>query len=322
MKIKIVLFRICQILCIIAFFLLLSHSDLVLYYAREGIRTWACSVLPVLIPFIILSRFWIYYEVPGLLFRSSQKMLVKHTSFALAATILFLGLTSGFPVGAIFIKYFYDRRILTKDAAEELLPLCSFVSPMFLIGYVRPLTGYKGIAWILFLCSLYLPLLFCFGNGIRSGKIHAYSGKNESFSSGKSSIRDIWIYSLEVIFTIGIYMMLFSILFGLAIHQPLFRKPFMEILLGNLEITVGIGWIARMSTIKGIVRGMILAASVSFGGLCTMAQVYTILSESNLSLKCYVMTKGKTALLSAIILLFFFLFFKIFFAAGSFGSIS
>lgn len=317
-----IVFRICQLLCMIAFFFLLSHSELVLYYAREGIRTWAISVLPVLLPFIILSRFWIYYEVPGLLFQASQKALGKHASLSLSATILFLGLTSGFPVGAIFVKYFYDKQILTKKGAEELLPLCSFVSPMFLMGYVRPLTGYRGALWILFVLALYLPLLFCFAMGIRRGIIRATPGKNMIYSSEKSSIREIWMSSLEVIFTIGIYMMLFSILFGLAIHQPILRKTYLEILLANLEITFGIGWIAGMPTIKGIVRGIILAASVSFGGLCTMAQVYTIVSESDLSLKRYIQIKGKTAVLSAILLLFFFLLFKIFFAAGSFHAIS
>lgn len=328
MNIRISVFRICQILCIIAFFLLITHSDLVRCSATDGLHSWAVSVVPVLFPFIILSRFWIHYDVPSLIFQLSQTAMPKHPSLAVAASILFLGLASGFPVGAVFVKYFYDRKIITKETAEHLLPLCSFVSPMFLMGYVRPLTGYKGITWWLFSISLYVPVLLYFGKEIFSEKIqidyHGFSQKKGllNSSSEKGSIREIWISSLEIIFTIGIYMMLFAILFGLTMHLPVFDRTFFKIILANLEITAGIDQIASMTEIHGIFRGIVLAASVSFGGLCTIAQVYTIISESDLSLKSYVNTKWKTAILSAVLLLFFFFFLKVFFAAGSSGSIS
>lgn len=328
MKIPFSFFRLCQSLCILAFFLLLTHSGLVRCYAADGLHSWAVSVLPVLFPFIILSRFWIHYDIPSLIFQITNKLVPGHPSLAISTSVLLLGLVSGFPVGAVFVKYFYERKLLTKEAAESLLPLCSFVSPMFLLGYVRPLTGYTGDSWSLFCIALYFPVLLWFGMEIRSGKIQV----NDSVFSEKSyyskpapkedSIREIWLSSLEIIFTIGIYMMLFSVLFGLVIHQPAFDLPFFKIILANLEITAGISQIAHMPEIHGILRGMILAASVSFGGLCTMAQVYTILSESDLSLNSYINTKWKTASLSAILLLFFFLLFKVFFAAGSSGSIS
>lgn len=328
MKFHVSFLRICQFLCIFAFFLLLTHSDLVLLYAREGIHSWAVSALPVLLPFIILSRLWIYYDVPSLLFKGANKIFPGHPALALSITVFFLGLSSGFPIGAVFIKYFYDRKFLTKEAAETLLPLCSFVSPMFLTGYVRTLTGYSHMLWYLFCIALYLPLLLCFISNIRSDKIQRISPgdfKQSIFSAHPvttSGIQDIWLSSLEIIFIIGIYMMLFSILFGLAIHLPYLDYPFWKIILANLEITAGIQWIAKMPEIEGILRGMILAASVSLGGLCTMAQVYTIISESDLSLKPYIKTKSKTAVLSAALLLLFFLLFKVFFAAGSSGSIS
>lgn len=328
MKIRNSFLRICQIVCLFAFGILLTHSNLVRCYAAEGIRAWAVSVLPVLLPFIILSRFWIYYDVPSFIFTICKKIMPKHPSLTLLATILLLGLASGFPIGAVFVNYFYDRKFLTKKAAENLLPLCSFVSPMFLMGYVRPLTGYKGIMWYFFCISLYLPVLILFILKIQTGEIQIrkdfLSGKNlfSSRSGEKETIRNIWISSLEIIFTIGIYMMLFSILFGLSTNQSVFNNVVWKIVLANLEITVGIDQLSRMTEIQGILRGMILAASVSLGGLCTMAQVYSIVSESDLSLKPYIHMKWKSAALSGILLFLFFLLFKVFFTAGSSGTIS
>ena len=323
MKSSIIL-RTCQIACIFSFFFLLTHSALVLEYAKDGLFSWAFSVLPVLLPFIILSKFWIYYDIPQLFFHSARRLLPGHSRSALCFTILLLGLSSGFPIGAIFIRHFYEEGLLSRHSAEELLPLCSFVSPMFLMGYVRPLTGYTSVTWWIFALSLYLPLLLYFVKFLCSGK-RAFLRKNRNgaqkqafFSPGtktgktaakktktiqKSSLRDVWLSSLEIIFTIGIYMMLFSILFGITLHEPLLRNTVTEVLLSNLEITTGIAWLSRMSAFFGAVRGALMAAVVSMGGLCTMAQVYSTTFGCSFSMGRYLRIKGVCALMSAALFL-------------------
>lgn len=317
------LLKICQIACIISFFFLLTHSSLVLDYAKSGLSSWAFSVLPVLLPFIILSKLWIYYDVPQLFYRAVCRALPGHSHAAVCLTVLLLGLSSGFPVGAIFVRYFYEKGILSKRAADGLLPLCSFVSPMFLIGYVRPLTGYTDADWYLFVLSLYLPLLLCFGSLLVSRAGHHtskyYPGERAPHANqhhpaqqaprhvpyknvktaSPSTLRDVWLSSLEIIFTIGIYMMLFSILFGITLHEPMLRHTVTEITLSNLEITTGIGWLSRMSALSGIVRGAVMAAVVSLGGLCTMAQVHSATISCPFSMSRYLLIKVKCALLSA-----------------------
>lgn len=293
------LLRICQTICIFSFFFLLTHSALVLYYAKIGLSSWACSVLPVLLPFIILSKFWIYYDIPQLFYHAAGKTLPHHKHAAICTAILLLGLSSGFPIGAIFVQYYYKEGILAKKEAERFLPLCSFVSPMFLIGYVRPLTGYSGIPWYIFVFCLYLPVLFIFSKEIFfAPNTETKPSFHTSSTTPLSSIREIWLSSLEIIFTIGLYMMLFSILFGITLHEPLLRSTFMELLLSNLEITTGIGWISKMSALSGIPRGTIMIMSIAMGGLCTLAQVYSTTIESSFSMKKYFFTKIKCALLS------------------------
>ncbi len=310
--------RLCQLLCILLFIWLLTHSNLVLFFARKGIRSWALSVLPVLLPFIILSKFWIYCGVPEMFFAAAKRTFPGHHTLTLSATILFLGLVSGFPIGAVFVEHYYQQNLLSKKTAEFLLPLCSFVSPMFLLGYVRPQTGYTGSSWYIFVFSLYFPILFFFFWDYLSGKITTQEtfshtpirtpdpSSKRNTQAAQSSIRGIWLSSLEIIFTIGIYMLLFSILFGLALHEPLLQTPFTEILLANLEITTGVQWLAHSACLKGILRGMVLCATVSFGGVCTAAQVYSITlnhpnRQPSLSLGRYLQKKGQCAFVSALL---------------------
>lgn len=319
---KNVFLRLCQLLCLFFFFWLLTHSDLVLSFARKGIRSWAFSVLPVLLPFIILSKFWIYCGIPEMFFAAAKRTFPGHHRLTLSASIFFLGLVSGFPVGAVFVAHYYQQNLLSKKTAELLLPLCSFISPMFLLGYVRPQTGYTGSSWYSFVFSLYLPVVFFFYKACQSGEIttpeavpHAMPPVSRPVSRKKvpaerSSIRKIWLSSLEIIFTIGIYMMLFSILFGLALHEPLLQSPLTEILLANLEITTGVQWLAHSASLKGFFRGMVLSATVSFGGLCTAAQVYSITldqpdNQPPLSLGKYLQKKGQCALASALLFALF-----------------
>lgn len=293
------LLRFCQTLCILSFFFLLTHSALVLYYAKIGLSSWAYSVLPVLLPFIILSKFWIYYDIPQLFYGAAERTFPQHKHAAVCTAILLLGLSSGFPIGAIFVQHYYKEGILTKKEAEGFLPLCSFVSPMFLIGYVRPLTGYSGFLWYLFVFCLYLPVGIIFGKKIISiGNEDTRHHRSSSCIIHFSSIREIWLSSLEIIFTIGLYMMLFSILFGITLHEPLFRGTFMQIVLSNLEITTGIGWISKMSALSGIPRGIAMITTVALGGLCTLAQVYSTTAQSAFSMKNYCFTKIKCAILS------------------------
>lgn len=322
MKSSVVL-RICQIACILSFFFLLTHSALILEYAKDGLSSWAFSVLPVLLPFIILSKFWIYYDVPQLFLHTARRMLPGHSRAALCTTVLLLGLSSGFPIGAIFVRHFYEEGFLTRREAEELLPLCSFVSPMFLMGYVRPLTGYDALCWWSFALSLYLPLFLYFGKFLLAGRRQSRSlsaARRASSRAGttevlqpydakkakalqKSTLRDVWLSSLEIIFTIGIYMMLFSILFGITLHEPLLRGTVTEVLLSNLEITTGIAWLSRMSAFSGAVRGALMAAVVSVGGLCTTAQVYSATFGCSFSMGRYLRIKSICALMSAVLVL-------------------
>lgn len=154
---KKLIFRLAQVLCCLSFILMLLQYSLVLKYAKEGLFVWASCVLPLLLPFIILSKFWIRYEIPQLFFKQVHRLVPAGTTIAISLPVFLLGLCSGFPVGAIFISHYYQQNLLNKRQAESLLPLASFVSPMFV---VRPLPDKSAGKIMDILSSLPLPTCF------------------------------------------------------------------------------------------------------------------------------------------------------------------
>ncbi|MDY5245794.1 MAG: hypothetical protein SPH40_11590, partial [Anaerobutyricum soehngenii] len=200
--------------------------------------------------------------------------------------------------------------------AECLLPLASFLNPMFIMGYLRSQINLQGRAWLCYFLSLYLPVFLCYvgmqcfdryQNNHRKKQTIQTLAKNslsprKCFGSKKASLSDdVWLPSIEIISIIGIYIMIFSILSGMLMSLSLFRTPICTFLLANLEITTGIHLLA-VSDIYSLKAMYVLSAmAASFGGLCTMAQVQTVIADTDLSLKKYVAIKIVTALSSGLL---------------------
>ena len=204
---KKLIFRLAQVLCCLSFILMLLQYSLVLKYAKEGLFVWASCVLPLLLPFIILSKFWIRYEIPQLFFKQVHRLVPAVTKLS-------------------------NKKPPALSLSEE----------------------------------VFLP-------------------------------------SLEIIFIIGIYMMIFSILSGMLTSFPLFQVPVFTFVLANLEVTTGIHLLALKPFITPQIQYALIAAATSFGGLCTMAQVQTVLSATDLSLKRYIVIKTGTAFVSFLLCL-------------------
>ena len=309
-------FRFVQMLCFLFFIAMLAQYSLVSNYAKNGISVWASNVLPLLLPFIILSKFWIRYRIPELFFRQAQKIFSDSTGIAISLPVFLLGLCSGFPIGAIFISYYYQNKTLSKKQAECLLPLASFLNPMFIMGYLRSQINLQGRAWLCYFLSLYLPVFLCYvgiqcfdryQNNHRKKQTIQTLAKNSlspikrSCSKKASLSDDVWLPSIEIISIIGIYIMIFSILSGMLMRLSLFRTPICTCLLANLEITTGIHLLAVSDIYSLKAMYALSAMAASFGGLCTMAQVQTVIADTDLSLKKYAAIKIVTALSSGLL---------------------
>ena len=139
---------------LILFFFLLFFPRQTLEASKSGLLLWFDSILPTLLPFLIVS---------GLILKTSlsdyfQKYLgpafrrLFHCSDS-GAFCLLCGLLCGYPVGARLIALQLQEDQLSLEEGQYLLSFCNNISPMFCISY--------GILQTLHASNV-LPYLFCF----------------------------------------------------------------------------------------------------------------------------------------------------------------
>lgn len=283
------------------FFLL--HNHMISRFAYEGILLWGKLLVPVLLPYIILSKLWLYYGIIDDIRKIFYKILGSHDTLANTLPIMTIGLICGYPTGAIFVRAGYENHILPKEQAEVLLPLCSFVSPMFLAGYVCSLLDLPTGKWCALLLSLYLSPLLLYGCHMlfdpHFQKRHSVPFQYQN--APKESFTDILDSSLHIIFVIGLYIMIFSILFGFAEEHSMNHLPFL-FLLSNLEVTSGISLLSHIDSVSLIFRCIWAAFALSLGGICCYGQIRSIVSGCDLDMGKYLPIKIKQAVISVLIL--------------------
>lgn len=287
-------------------FFLLPFSGILLFllffpqqsaaYAKTGLMLWFYTLLPSLLPFIILSDFFIH---TGLLERvlNMPKKLWR-ILFCLSPKgfyALFMGLFCGYPMGAKVTADLYRTQQVSYQEACYLLTFCNYPGPSFLSAYLctgmlkRPdlLVPTYGILYTSgFLCSLLFrpkPVPVSFSVSDKQKEI------SHALPFGKSL--DISIMNgFESITRLGGYIILFSIIQGI-LNQLLSPLPNIKYLIfGLTEITTGISAVTKSNLPSDLAYPLIMACTAS-GGLCVAAQTKSMLSETDLPFLPYL--KGK-----------------------------
>lgn len=290
------------------FFLMLSHPAESLYYAFTGLTLWFQKMIPTLFPFMILSgmmvrmnltEYFAAFLVPVLkpVFRTSANGIY----------CIFMGFLCGFPMGAKVIADLYERKKLTRQEAQYLLSFCNNIGPIYFMSFVLPLLGFKKK--LPFIIGMYgIPL--CYGVVLSHiqklpSSQKCLPGKEENTKNSLLlHIDDSIMSGIESITKLGGYMVLFNLLNLLpAACLPERSLPIVN---GLLEITSGI---SRMGAGNPFPVLMLLP----FGGLSCMAQTYSIIKNTDLSIGNYFMHKVILTAVTAFYYLLLYQRFPLFF---------
>lgn len=315
------------LLCLF-FVLFLFFPNVTKVGAQEGLALWYHSVVPILFPFLILSNlmllhhsfFWILQ--PFFLLAQYAPGINPWYFHA-----LILGFFCGYPMGAKAIADLIAAKKISPKEGAKLLPLVNQASPMFLAGYlgIHIMKGKMSFFQILFF--LYLPplVLFLFlclssmGINRKDSFIGTYSQKSSGsksfahppqkvFSIGKSTIpstkknsmppsmEHTILSSFSVIVTIGVYMMLFTILSHLLLTLFPHSRP-LALASCFLEFSTGLDRLEQLSFLPVPLKNSLLLALTSFGGLCTAAQTASIMEHTGITAKSYLLRKAALAFL-------------------------
>lgn len=291
---------------------LLMYPKEALPAARDGLGLWLNTMLPALLPFLILT---------GVLSQTgSIRLLMKPFAplfscfFGLSPEggyALLLGLLCGYPMGARISSELYQSKSLTEKETLYLLSFACNASPAFLTGYLS-IGCFEGkLPLYLLLLPLLLSDLICmlvFRMLLRPGA-SAKKTVSSSFSANLAkketpntlspgAILDISIMNgFETITRLGGYLLLFSLLNAALTHFWPFSRNMLYLLSGAMELTTGLHSFSQSSLPLGQ-KYVYSMAMTAFGGICVMAQTRSCLDPA-LSMKTYLPAKLLNAVLTA-----------------------
>lgn len=273
-------------------------SDIIIAGCKAGISLWYSAVIPVTLPFMLLT---------GLVISSIEKTRISTLSAYI--TILTVGLLCGFPTGTIIISAFKDKGFISEQSAQLLLPLCNNVSAMFLYGYIyrdglSASISFTALLFMLYIPQISLTLLHALflrmilqpqrdpsanPRIISSQTAAAFPGIQRSDDEcPESSMPDIIEKSIHNITVIGVYMVIFSI----AAQALLSFIPGSHAVIpaAFMEISQGISMLGQTNLPVDIRTALILSLT-AFGGLSAIFQSFGIIRESGLSFLKYIIGK-------------------------------
>lgn len=269
--------------------------------SKDGLMLWFHSLVPTLLPFLILSNLLI--AIDGISYLTGVLYPIAHRLFGCSqggCFCLAAGFLCGYPVGAKLAGDLVREKRITLEEGNYLLAFCNNPSPAFLIGYcltdtlkcpelLLPTLG------LIYGVPLLLALILRRGRKFEDLPIE----KKTSQSQISFKIVDVCMMNgLESILKLGCYIILFSILARLLIRLPCPSSYVTYGSVGFLEMTNGITLAAADLSLPIAQKYLFVLGFLSFGGLSGAAQAQSMILGSGLSFLSYLKAKLCTAVLT------------------------
>lgn len=275
------------------------NSALIKEGCADGIYLWYNSIVPLLLPFMLLT---------GIIISLIRSMRIsKQLAFMISLTI---GLLCGFPTGTMIITFFYENQTLSKRDAQLLLPLCNNVSPMFLIGYVHSTFIKDTLPLYILIALIYLPqmigtaILYCTSHYMHRDHNPCLQPEAAATASAISSTaqqpddQSMLVRCITNITVIGIYMAVFSIISAILCRY--IPGTATQIATSFLEISNGIQEISFLN-LSAKIKTALMISLTSFGGLSAIFQSRDMIRSSGLSFIKYILCKSGCGIICYVI---------------------
>lgn len=292
-----------KLISIIIIILLLNFTLLTLVYSKDIIKTinfsfliWTKNLIPALFPFFIMADLLTNYgavELISELFKKSMNKLFNLSGSA--SFILFMSMISGFPSASKYTKELYEKKLITKTEAEQVLTFTHFSNPLFIIGTI-------GLIYLRNYRVGILILLVHYGTNFIIALIFKNYNKlkvKEERSNFRKILNDIHkkrinnhkpfalilsnsiinsFNTLILIFgTITFFLMITTILDNIIQISAYNRAIFN----GIFEMTQGLKYTSELN-IPLVYKATLSTFFISFGGLSVHIQTLSILSSTKI----------------------------------------
>lgn len=316
-----------KILIIMFVMSLLLYSKFVVSAAQKGLLLWFNLVLPSLFPFAVGTYLLIEYgliEWIGYLFEPLMKPLFKISGIGAFAWIM--GITSGYPMGAMITADLVKKKELTVVEGQRLLNLSNQAGPLFILGAVSvgilqwPQIGIY-ILIIQYLSAISMGVFFRFYGPVESKKStyirNTRKPKKNIYSSSPilgTVLKKSVINAMDLLLQIGGFIILFSVIIEIMTQWQVtaivqwFLLPFQHWLplhptlqkicfFPLIEITNGIQIINETSA-PVLQKLLLINGAIAWSGFSIHAQTASVLQGSQLKMSVYIIGKGIQSILA------------------------
>ena len=329
------------IFCIFTICLVLFSKDN-LIATKDGLKLWANSVVPSLLPFFIATELLSYTNVVykiSKLFNPIMKPIFNVPGCG--AYALIMGIISGYPTGAKIVSKFKEDGLITEIESERLISFTNNSGPLFILGTVGiSMFGNTTIGLLLFithiLACISVGFIFKFWKYKYKDKstLNTYLRPNINSIATFSNLGEILsksiLSSINTIVTIGGFVVLFSVILSILenskaldiislVFLPIFKLfniPNVDFVKGMfcgvLEVTNGTKQISSIFYKQISLNIALCSFLLGFGGISVVFQVLSITSKANISIKPYIIGKFIQACFALLYTILFINIFPIF----------
>lgn len=294
--------KICIFLLLFSCMLLFPEKSI--SYAADGLYIWFNRMIPTLFPFMLLSAVMIRQNLSESLVRFLYPVFGRLYGISKNGVYcLLLGFLCGFPMGAKTVAQLYENHSLCRKEADFLLAFCNNIGPIYYISFLLPVTALSAPEKLPFLIfGMYgIPLLY--GLFLRYRRKQFFES-TDPISQNKKIITEDFIVSLNYamqgavngITMLGGYMILCNLLnllpdiFFLLIGKPAGSKIHFAIKC-LLEMNSGVCTL-------GSVAPLFVLSILPIGGLSCILQTASVLNNTDLSIKHYLLHKTTQCLIT------------------------
>lgn len=300
--------------------LLVTILVFIIYYSKDvmesvsfSISIWKDNLFPSLFPFFIISNLLLQYNFVdkiSFLFKRIMPTIFKLPKEACFPLII--SLFSGFPSGAKATADLVNENILTKEQGTSLLTFTHYSNPLFILGFIGTIIlGNQKLGTIILishlLSGLIIGIIFRPKN-IENNKNYNKTQKVRKKTNFGSALKTSIFTSLETMFLLLGIVTIFLILTTIMSKLLPCSETTKSIIAGILEMTQGIKLVSTLP-ISTLIKTIIITIFISFGGISVHMQVLSIISETKIKYKHFLLARILHSILAAILVFILYLIF-------------
>lgn len=273
-----------------------------------GINLIVNSLIPAILPFIIISNYLIKSGCStglGKIFYSLTRHIFPLSPNGTYAFIM--GLLCGYPIGAKIVADLEKSNMISSEEARYLFKYTNHVSPAFVQGYLILFVLNSNCNKSLILLLIYAPeiILAILSKPSYNFPIQSVSPAATKNTSSPDTLFDISFYNgVKAILKVSGYVIIFSVLICF-INEIWFLPEIIKVITVSIcEITSGLYCISNYNT-SPFTKELLCIIFTIFGGISSFFQIKSVTKGTSFSTLSYFITKAKAMVIAVIILILF-----------------